>query len=195
MVANAPTNFTLPERDMTVAIDVDDTPQNIAITYNDVADWCTETWASMIVRQGIPQNGQRNFFAGPWKPLININGSPAPHASPLSVIPTIPVAEGQRQWCAFRITRADGRLSEIFYANALCHSQAIGEVPNLIGIPQGAAEALLTSPEVQLTVGVVTTANHETIPVDFVISSDPIAHTRLNAGDPVDLVISLGPSA
>lgn len=192
LVADGPTDFSLPEKDPTVAIDVDDTPQNIAVTFDNTMDWASETWASMIMRQGIPQNGTRNFFMGPWKPCLNINGSPSPHASPLSVIPYIPVAEGQHQWCAFRITRADGRLSEIFYANAIVHSQAPGEVPNLVGVTQAVAEAALAN--AQLILGTVTTEHSDTYAVDLITSSDPVAHARLSVGDAVNIVVSLGPA-
>ena len=195
MIAAGPVNFTLPDKDPFFAIDVDENPQNIAITFDTTHDWCTEVTAFMIIRTGHPQNAQRNFYAGPWYPLVIIFSNPAGLASPVNVVPSIPVAVGQKLWCMARIYTTDGRCSQLFPANALVHAQAIGEVPMLIGMLQSDAEALLTSPEVQLTVGIVTSANHETIPVDCVISSDPVAHTRLDAGDPVDLVISLGPSA
>lgn len=195
IVKAGPTDFTLPDKDVTYAIDVDSTPQNIAVTFDVNMAWATEAGAFLINRQGVPQNGCRNFFAGPWKPLGIIIGNPAGLVSPVNFLPTVPVATGQHQWCACRISRADGRLTQVFIANAIVHAQAIGEVPMLIGLLLAAAEALLTSPEVQLVVGVVTEANHPTIPVGCVISSDPVAHTRLNAGDPVDLVVSLGPEA
>ncbi|GAI52198.1 unnamed protein product, partial [marine sediment metagenome] len=45
----------------------------------------------------------------------------------------------------------------------------------------------------QLILGVVTTANDPVVPIDHIISSDPVAHTRLEIGDPVNIVVSLGP--
>lgn len=68
-----------------------------------------------------------------------------------------------------------------------------GMVPDVIGLSQAAAEALITGPEAQLTVGNVTTANHETIEAGKTISSDPIAGTQKPIGSSVDLVISDGP--
>jgi len=53
-----------------------------------------------------------------------------------------------------------------------------GMVPNVIGLTQAAAIAKLNDPEAQLTVGNIATENSETVPVDLVISSDPIADTR-----------------
>lgn len=195
IVADGPTNFTIPDKDETITIDVDESPQQISVSWDDNRDWCDETFAFLHMRQGVPQNGQRYFFDGPYRNVGIVHGSPIPWTPPWLVAPTFAVASGQHQWCIFRIYRADGRVSEPFRADAIVHGQAIGEVPMLIGMLQSEAEALLVSPEVQLTVGVVTTANHPNIPVDHVISSDPVAHTRLNAGDPVDLVISLGPGA
>ncbi|GAH45432.1 unnamed protein product, partial [marine sediment metagenome] len=133
--------------------------------------------------------------AGPYRNLGVVLGSGVPWNAPIPFTPTFAIATGQKCWCACRISRADGRLSEIFYYDTLVHGQKIGEVPALIGMLQADAEALLVSPEVQLIVGVITTANHESIPIDHVISCDPVAHTYLDAGDPVDLVISLGPAA
>lgn len=190
-----PVVFELPEKDPIITVDCDAAPQKIDVGFDINLDWCTEAGAHLHLRQGVPQNPQRNFFDGPWQHVGTILGNPGGLASPVGFAPVKVMSIGQRQWCAFRILRADGRMSEVFTANAFVHGQAIGEVPNLIGMLQVDAEALLVSPEVQLTVGVVTTANHPTIPIDCVISSDPVAHTMLNPGDPVDLVISLGPGA
>ncbi|GAI58251.1 unnamed protein product, partial [marine sediment metagenome] len=79
-------------------------------------------------------------------------------------------------------------------AFATVHGQAIGEVPALLGLTQEQAVTLLTSEKVQLTLGVVTTENSNNVPVDRIISCDPVVHTRLNAGDPVNIVVSLGPA-
>jgi beta-lactam-binding protein with PASTA domain len=48
--------------------------------------------------------------------------------------------------------------------------------------------------EAQLVLGNVTEANSDTVPVGCVISSDPIVGTRLSVGDPVHVVVSLGPA-
>ncbi|MBA7618974.1 hypothetical protein ES703_26306 [subsurface metagenome] len=195
IIEDGPVVFELPAKDETITIDVDDTPQQISVDWDHTRDWATETGAFLHMRQGLPQNGQRNFFGGPYHNLGIVHGSVPAYTPPLLIAPHYAVAATQRQWMAFRIYRVDGRVSEIFYADALTHSQAIGEVPELIGMSQAAAEAKLTSPEVQLIVGTVTEENDPVIPVGHVISSDPVAHTRLEAGDPVNLVISLGPTA
>lgn len=193
IAADGPVIFTLADKDVTNAIDVDAAPQNIAVTLDNTMAWANETFAFMFMRQGLPQNHGRSFFGGPYHMCLLILGGPAPPASPTNVLPHYAVAVGQEQWCAFRISRADGRLSEIFYAHATTHGQAPGEVPMLIGLTQPEAEVLLTN--AQLVLGEVTTANDDVIPVDHIISSDPVAHTMLDPGAAVAIVISLGPSA
>lgn len=191
IIATGPADFTLPALDPFFAIDVDSAPQNIDVTFDINHAWCTEVTAFMVIRQGIPQNAQRNFFAGPWYPLLVIFSNPGGLVSPVGVLPSIPVTLGQRQWCVARIYMHDGRCSELNFANALTHAQAPGEVPQLIGKTVPEAETLLAT--AQLILGVVTTANDPVVPIDHIISSDPVAHTRLEIGDPVNIVVSLGP--
>lgn len=69
-----------------------------------------------------------------------------------------------------------------------------GMVPNVLGLTQPIATALLTGPEAQLDLGDVTTENSDTVAADLIISSNPIAGTQLARGASVDIVISLGPS-
>ena len=193
IVEDGPTDFTLPDKDEQLVIDVDESPQQISVTWDDNRDWCDETGAFLNLRQGIPQVSSRNFFAGPYRNVGVVLGSSSPYTPPWLVLPTFAVASGQKCWCTFRISRADGRLSEPWVVSAIVHGQAPGEVPMLIGQTQLEAEELLAN--AQLVLGVVTTANHNTIPVDCIISSDPVAHTRLNIGDAVNIVVSLGPAA
>ncbi|MBA7690672.1 hypothetical protein ES703_99203 [subsurface metagenome] len=195
IIAAAPTNFSLADKDAFFALDADSSPQTLTITLNYGMDWNSETGAFMHIRQGRPQQGTRNFFAGPYRNVGVILGSGTPWDAPVPFTPVFTIAAGQHQWVSGRIHRLDGRVSEMFYADAIVHGQAIGEVPNLLGMTEVEAVALLTSPEVQLILGTITTENHATVPVDRIISTDPVAHTRLNAGDPVNLVVSLGPAA
>lgn len=190
-----PVVFELPEKDPIITIDCDSAPQKIDVGFDVNLDWATEAGAHLHLRQGVPQNPQRNFFAGPWEHVGTILGNPGGLASPVGFTPVKVMSTGQHQWCAFRILRADGRMSEIFTASAFVHAQAIGEVPNLLGMTEAQAVATLTAETCQLVLGIVTTAHSETVAVDLIISSDPIAGTRLNAGDPVNIVVSLGPEA
>lgn len=69
-----------------------------------------------------------------------------------------------------------------------------GMVPNVTGLTQEAATALLTGPEAQLKVGTIEEANDAAIPAGSVISSDPAADTQLAIGASVNIVVSLGPA-
>lgn len=186
----APVIFDLAAKDETISIDCDESPQTITVTFDLGRDWLSETGAYMHLRQGLPQNGSRTFFAGPWRHVGVILGSSSPWTTPVPFTPVIAMASGQRQWCAFRISRLDGRLSEIFIASAIVHGSSPGEVPNLLGNTQEQAIAALTN--VQLILGNVTTVINNNVPIDHIISSFPVAHEKPGVGSAVDLVISLG---
>jgi beta-lactam-binding protein with PASTA domain len=67
------------------------------------------------------------------------------------------------------------------------------KVPNVVGNTQAAAQTALTN--VGLTVGTVTTAPSETVPIGNVISQTPGAGVNVAPGSAVALVISFGPPA
>jgi beta-lactam-binding protein with PASTA domain len=67
------------------------------------------------------------------------------------------------------------------------------DVPNVVGLSQAAAEAAIVA--ANLTVGNVTTENSATVPAGDVISQSPTDCVACaSVGDPVDLVVSLGPA-
>lgn len=70
-----------------------------------------------------------------------------------------------------------------------------GMVPNVTGLTEEAADVLLINPEAQLVLGDVYEDNDENVPIDIIISSDPVAGTQLAKGASVDIVVSLGPAA
>lgn len=70
-----------------------------------------------------------------------------------------------------------------------------GMVPDVTGMTQAAATALLKDPECQLTLGDVTTENSDTVAAELVVSSDPVAGTQLKKRAKVNIVVSLGPAA
>ena len=65
-------------------------------------------------------------------------------------------------------------------------------VPDVVGLAQADAESAITA--AGLTVGLVSTANSDTVPVGNVISQSPVAGTSITTGSAVDLVISDGPA-
>ncbi len=112
---DGPVIFELPEHDPTYRITISEATQIMTVIYDDTMDWANETGGLLHVQQGSPQNGQRNFFNGPWQYAGGQNGvTGAPPASPLPLAVTFAVAEGQRVWSQARIVRADGRLSTNF---------------------------------------------------------------------------------
>lgn len=118
VVDNGPTDFTLATADGTIAITVSEATQLVSITFDDGLDWCSEDDAGLMILEGSPQNPQRNFFNGPWLGRSAKMGSAAvPIVSPQTYTALHVLTELQRVWCAFRIIRADGRLSSRFYAN------------------------------------------------------------------------------
>jgi beta-lactam-binding protein with PASTA domain len=64
------------------------------------------------------------------------------------------------------------------------------QVPDVVGESEDDAGGIILA--AGLTVGTVTTANSDTVPEGSVISQDPSATTFVEAGNTVDLVVSLG---
>lgn len=115
-----PTNFSLPEKDPAFGISASEGSQQINVAFDDSLAWDNETGGYLIYYQGVPQNPQRNFFAGPWQLLSFTAGETEnPVASPVVEAAVFAMAEGQRQWVFARILRADGRLSEPFRADCI----------------------------------------------------------------------------
>jgi len=118
--AAAPIVFTIPEQDGTIALTATTGPLSLSLAFDDTRPWCSEDEAEMIVSQGLPQNGHRYFFAGPWRVVSSLAGSvAAPITSPQACGIQFNFSASQKQWLACRIRRADGRLSEIFTCNAV----------------------------------------------------------------------------
>lgn len=119
IIDDGPVVFELPAQDPTLAITATEAAQTIDVAFDNTMDWSTEAGALMFEFQGTPQNAQRNFFAGPWRIMgVLVGADPGPVASPHVRPVQFAIAEGQRQWIYARITRADGRLSEPFRADA-----------------------------------------------------------------------------
>lgn len=118
MINAGPVVFELPEQDPTMAVSGSEAAQQLSLSWDDGLPWADEDGAFIYFYQGIPQNPQRNYFAGPWRYLggvAGVNGAPPP--GPALFVPKWAIAEGQRQWVYARIFRADGRISEPFEAD------------------------------------------------------------------------------
>lgn len=114
-VDDGPVALTLPEKDPTMSIAASAATQQVTVTFDDTAAWCTEATGFMSLLCGRPQNITRNFFAGPYQGLRGIIGvDPGGVASPQDVSGIFTLSQGQRLWQRARISMLDGRLSEPF---------------------------------------------------------------------------------
>jgi len=121
LVDDGPVIFELPNQDPTFAITAAESTQVITCVYDATLDWDNETGGALLAYQGQPQNAQRNFFDGPWRYMGKVEGvDGSPVASPLLGAVSFATSETQRVWAYARISRADGRLSEIFRADTFC---------------------------------------------------------------------------
>lgn len=119
----APVIFDIAAAEATLGCAASEATQVYTITFDDTAAWASEDNAYQFFFAGLPQNGSRKFFGGPWRYLHALNGSvAAPQVSP-AVVPAgntpWPFAQGQRLWLRSRILRADGRLSQFARINFL----------------------------------------------------------------------------
>lgn len=117
LVDAGPVIYELPEQDPALAISASAATQDVSVTFDDAFDWLDEDDAFMYVLFGSPQNNQRNFFNGPWRGSLVIEGDGVtPPTTPEDLANVWVMSEGQRIWIQARIGRADGRLSAPFQA-------------------------------------------------------------------------------
>lgn len=115
LVDDGPVFDGLPAHDDTLSVEASMTDNEITVGFDNNLFWAKETGAYMVCFQGMPQNAQRNFFAGPWRLLGHISG--IDEGIPMDqqdFEPVFPIVDKQRQWIYARIIRKDGRLSEPF---------------------------------------------------------------------------------
>ncbi len=118
-IDDGPVIFELPAQDASMSVTASEATQFLTIGIDNTMDWAVEDGALIFFFQGQPQNGQRNFFAGPWRYLTAIAGiDPGGAATPVVTAAVFAVAEAQRLWIYARIQRADGRLSVPFRSDA-----------------------------------------------------------------------------
>lgn len=121
VVDAGPVVFELPAQDPTFAVTASEATQQVTLAYDDTMDWADETGGWMVFYLGMPQNAQRNFFAGPWRYCTNVPGADgAPPAGPKVAGVPYAIAELQHLWVYARILMADGRCSEVFRDDTFC---------------------------------------------------------------------------
>jgi hypothetical protein len=114
----APVIFDIAAAELALAPTASEATQQITIAYDDTLPWANEAGAFQFFFGGLPQNGGRQFFKGPYR-YINLADGATPAVSPGIFNYPFPFAAGQRLWVRSRILRADGRLSEFAEANFL----------------------------------------------------------------------------
>lgn len=116
----APVLFTLATAELALTCTASEATQQASLGFDNTAPWATEDEAFQFVYGGLPQNGGRTFFKGPYRLIGPIEGdSLGAPATPAVINWPFPFAEGQRLWLRTRIARADGRLSEFAEVNFL----------------------------------------------------------------------------
>lgn len=121
-VDSAPGIFDLAEAEQSLSCVASEATQQLVISYDDTAAWCSEDGGFEIFYVGLPKNPSIKFFGGPWRQLLCIEGDAiTPPESPAAgvVTPGWPFVAGQRIWLRSRIGRADGRVSEFARVNFL----------------------------------------------------------------------------
>ena len=120
LVDAGPTIFELPEKDPTLSIVASATWPFFTMTFDDTMAWVHEDNAWLWILEGRPQNPQREFFGGPYLGLKDKHGEVAvPITSPETFSSQHVISEGQKIWLQFRISRADGRMSEPWEVNTI----------------------------------------------------------------------------
>lgn len=114
---------------------------------------------------------------------------------------SIDAASGVIQWTPTEagevdvsVRVADGRSAIVTQEYTISvSSEALVQVPNLVGLGQNGAIAAIT--RAALALGSVTTVQSETVPAGKVVSQDPIAATPVARGSTVSIAVSTGPAA
>jgi len=110
-----PTTLTLPPADPTFVCEVDETNQQISVTFDALLPWAIIDDGEMYVSMSIPKATGTNFIGGPFRLAGAIDGCTAtPPTSPQVLSVPFPVAEDQALVCSARISEVDGRLSDPF---------------------------------------------------------------------------------
>lgn len=116
-IDDAPVIFDIAAAEGALAATASEATQELTIDGDAAAPWAGDPGSAQHYYMGLPQNGSRKFFGGPWRFLGVLCIGPPPF--PFVVAAAWPIAEGQRLWLRSRIQRSDGRLSEFAQINFL----------------------------------------------------------------------------
>lgn len=119
LVSDGPVIFSLPEADPAFAVSVQESLQNIAVTFDDTRAWVDEDDAFMSIHMHQPRGSGREFIGPPSRFAgVLLGDAITPLTSPQLVSVPYAVATGQNTIVSYRIGRADGRMSNLFQAAA-----------------------------------------------------------------------------
>lgn len=119
VVIAAPAALTLPPADPLFVVEVDETNQELSITFDPALAWNNIDDGFMYVYMSMPKATGRNFIGGRFRlagPLVGSTGTPLTSPQVMSV--PFPVAEDHAISCKARISEVDGRLSEPFLSRS-----------------------------------------------------------------------------
>lgn len=114
----APVIFDLAQAENELSSTASEATQDLTIDGDAAGLWIGEANAWQFFYMGIPQNGSRKFFKGPYRFLTATPGA-GPPPFPIVIAAAFPFAADQRIWIRSRIARGDGRLSEFAEFNFL----------------------------------------------------------------------------
>lgn len=114
MVTNGPTIYDLGEFTSPSIDSIDASDSELNLDYNDSDEWASEVGSAMLVYVSRPQNVTINYFKGPYRFAGLIAGAVSPPAPPVSIPLPFSVQAAQRVFIQVRVSRLDGRLSNVF---------------------------------------------------------------------------------
>lgn len=119
-VSDGPIVMNLAEADETLAATITAATNTVAVAFDNTKDWANEDDGAMLIYVGEPQNGNVQFFNGPWRYAGKIegDGTTAP-SSPANITAPFEIGVGQKVFVQARVSRADGRLSEFFRTSSI----------------------------------------------------------------------------
>jgi len=113
-VDTAPVIFNVGDFTQPTVISLTAATEIASIGFTNTDAWATEVGSAMLVLGSRPQNSSINFFKGPYQFAGTIPGAVMAPASPQPITMPFNFAVAQKGFLQFRVTRADGRLSEPF---------------------------------------------------------------------------------
>jgi len=114
-VDDGPVTFSLPEADNGADCGYTADDQKVSVTFTDTLDLYDEDNAAILIYCGLTVNPSVEFFGSPYRWAGAITGSVgAPPVSPVEIDYPFTMQTAQKVFHKFRITMADGRLSEFF---------------------------------------------------------------------------------